>query len=207
MIRHRKLRLLLIRKASAERKKEVDAKVAQSMQKGAQLERYVVARRQLLARVKAARGGEIPMDVDPDSTTHPHSITTATPSHPHHITMGTPSHPHRITTGTHSHPHRITTGTPSHPHRITTGTPSHPHRITTGTPSHPHRITTGTPSHPHRITTGTPSHPHHITTGTPSQPPGPYIPGVRLPHRLMPTGLQSKQRMAGTPLERRGVCV
>ena len=86
---HRKFRLLLINKAAEERKKELDAEIAQSMQKAAQLERNVAACRQLLARGKAARGGETPMDVDPDSTTHPHSITTATRSHPHRITTGT----------------------------------------------------------------------------------------------------------------------
>ena len=146
------------------------------MQKAEHLRRHVASRRQLLEKAKAAKRGETPMDVDPDSTTYPH---------------------------------RITTGTPSHPHHMTKGTPSHPHRITAGTPSHPHRITTGTPSHPHRITKGTPSHPHHLTTGTPSQPRGPYVPGVRLPssNRPMSTGLQARQRMAATPLERRGVCV
>ena len=145
------------------------------MQKAEHLRRHVASRRQLLEKAKAAKRGETPMDVDPDSTTYPH---------------------------------RITTGTPSHPHHMTKGTPSHPHRITAGTPSHPHHITTGTPSHPHRITKGTPSHPHHLTTGTPSQPRGPYVPGVRLPssNRPMSTGLQARQRMAATPLERRGVC-
>ena len=206
---HRKFRLLLINKAAAERKKELDARIAQKMQKAAVLKREVAACRQLLARVKAARGGETPMDVDPDSTTHPHSITEATSSHPHHITTTTPSHPHHITTTTPSHPHHITTGTPSNPHGITTGASSQPLRITAGTPSRPRHITTGTPSQPHRITTGTPSQPHRITTSTPSQPSGHYAPGVMLPpsHRPMPTGLQSRQRMARTPLERRGVCV
>ena len=157
------------------------------MQKAEHLKRHVAARRQLLEKVKAARRGETPMDVDPDSTTYPHRITTGTPSHPHHITKGTPSHPHCITKGT----------------------PSQPHRITKGTPSQPHPITKGTPSHPHPITKGTPSHPHRITAGTPSQPRGPYVPGVRLPSSIRPmsTGLQSRQRMAATPLERRGVCL
>ena len=184
---YHKYRLLLITKAAQERKKELEVEVTQLMQKAEHLKRHVAARRQLLEKVKAARRGETPMDVDPDSTTYPHRITTGTPSHPHCITKGTPSHPHHITTGT----------------------PSHPHRITKGTPSHPHPITKGTPSHPHPITKGTPSHPHPITAGTPSQPRGPYVPGVRLPSSIRPmsTGLQSRQRMAATPLERRGVCV